>query len=447
MNGVVERGELYWIRLGDSVGSEEAVGRPGVVISSKKGNETSNTILIAFTTTQVKYGIINPSTYASGKKTWVLCNQIQTVDKMRLGRYIGKLTDQEMRTVDDALETVLDLGYVDDTALAEKDKEIEKLKAQIIELTGEVAREQAKIIELAAKHEHELLSYKVENAMWQKCYDKALSQLVDIKVSDDLIRRVEQKPVEAPKVPVPVEPNPPAEVVVKDERVDINHCTQTQLKKIGFSDALARAVVAKRPFDSVKDLRNVPGMNAKKYQIFEPKVCCTPVEIIEVDPVVEPEEPVKQETEEKLNINACLGRELHEKTGLALSTAYCITGYRKVNGPYTKLEDILNARQVFPATLDKLRGKIEFGPHVEEKPVVKHEVKAPDLTKYAGNKVNINTATAKEINEKTGLSMTVCYSIVGCRNRDGKYRAVEDLENVPRFTEHHMKYYAPMFEV
>lgn len=456
-NGYFERGEVYWVNMGSGYAGEKGVGRPAVIVSKDESNNSSPCVMVALFTTKYHDKPWEVFTTVTGRDSWIMCNEIMTYDKARVGKYFGKLSFSEMREVEDGLEQVFDLGYADTEALNAKDKEIDSLKAQIAELNNEIAQEVAKIKELEMNHQDEILSYKVENAMWQKCYDKALGQLVDMKVSGDLIRRVEQKPVEAPKVPFPVEPNPPAEVVVKDERVDINHCTQTQLKKIGFSDALARAVVAKRPFDSVKDLRNVPGMNGKKYQIFEPKVCCTPVEIIEVDPVVEPvvepEEPVKQEnvepvnTEGLVNINAVLGRELHEKTGIALSTAYCITAYRKQNGPYEKLEDLLNAKQVFPATLDKLRGKIKFGPYVEEKPVVKHEAKAPDLTKYAGNKVNINTATAKEINEKTGLSMTVCYSIVGCRNRDGKYRDVSDLENVPRFTEHHMKYYAPMFEV
>jgi competence ComEA-like helix-hairpin-helix protein len=167
---------------------------------------------------------------------------------------------------------------------------------------------------------------------------------------------------------------------------------------------------------------------------------------VEPEPEV-PEDSVEQEPEEKLNINAVTARELHEKTGLALSTAYMITGYRKQNGSYEKLEDLLNVKQVYPVTVDKLRDKIVCGPGVEETPGVKPKNREIKVEPYTGEKVNINQASAKEINEKTGLSLTVCYSIVGCRKRDGNYRDVSDLENVPRFTEFHMAKYGPMFEV
>lgn len=431
-NGIVERGELYWVKMGDSVGSEESVGRPGVIISSRKGNETSPLVQIAYTTTQVKYGVINPSTYASGRKTWILCNQIQTVDKSRLERCIGKLTPEEMKAVDDALEIVLDLGYKDDEEVERLKSEIESLKSEIVELTGEVAREQA-------KHEDELLSYKVENAMWQKCYDKVLNQLVDMKVSGDMSRRVptqpEQPAVEQPKEPEPVV-NTPVESV-RDDRVDINHCTQTQLKKVGMSDALARAVVAKRPFDSVADLKNVPGMNGKKFQILEPKLTCTPLEIIVLDTEPAAEVVETEETEGKLNINIVSGTELVEKLGMSSATAYAITGYRKKNGPYAKVEDLANIPRIGKNMVERIRDKIYCGPDTVAEPT----------EPYTGPKVNINTASAAVIHEITGLDKTVCFSITGCRKRDGLYRSVEDVRNIPRFTDYHWKKYGPMFEV
>jgi competence ComEA-like helix-hairpin-helix protein len=478
-NGIVERGEIYWVRMSNTVGSEESVGRPGVIISSKKGNETAPIVQIAYTTTQVKYGIINPSTYASGKKTWILCNQIYTVDKTRLERFVGKLTDEEMREVDTALEAVFDLGYKDDG-------EVERLKAQIAELTGEVAREQAKYIELSVKHEDELLSYKVENTMWQKCYEKVLTQLVDMKCTNDLfVRGHLGRNGEEPKVPIKVEipkqpeepvkvvdpeepvlnvPAEPVKVVVTETRVDVNHCTQTQLKKVGMSDGLARAVVAKRPFNSVADLKNVPGMNGKKFQIFEPKLTCTPLEIVVLpeEPVVQPEaeesdvvaevtevteaEPV--EIEGKLNINTALAKELNEKTGLNLGTSYSVVGYRRKNGPYEKLEDLLKVNNVFPGTLEKLRDKIWCGPGVEETPTKKRAcTRNLSVEPYTGEKVNINELSAEEIHEKTGLNISVCYYMTGYRRKNGPYKSVKELLNVSRFSEYHLQKYGPMFEV
>jgi competence protein ComEA len=396
-----------------------------------------------------------------------------TYDKARVGKYFGKLTASEMRAVEDGLEEVFDLGYADTEALTAKDKEIEELKVKIAELTGEVAREQAKSIELQAKHEDELLSYKVENTMWQKCYDKVLSQLVDMKCMNDLVIRghlsaepklpeVADQPRKPVKVIDPEEPvlpvvNIPEKVVVTETRVDINHCTQTQLKKVGMSDALARAVVAKRPFNSVADLKNVQGMTKKKFQIWESKLCCTPLEIIEIpaEPVV-PEEPVTEVvetveaegTEGKLNINAASGKEINEKTGLHITTSYAIVGYRRKNGPYEKLEDLLKVTNVYPGTLEKFRDTVWFGPGIEETPITNTPRKKKEPTEpYTGERVNINTAKAEEIHEKIGLNKSVCYYITGYRKKNGPYKSINELLNVPRFTEYHLINYGPMFEV
>lgn len=465
-NGYFERGEVYSIRMDGGVGSEEGSFRPGVIVSCDEGNKSCSTVLVAYLTTQYRNLSIHMETMATGRRSYILGNQIATVDKGRIRPIaMGKLTPIELNRLDGILEEVFDLGYKDDEALAEKDKEIEDLKAKIVELTGEVTREQA-------KHEDELLSYKVENAMWQKCYDKALTQLVDMKCMNDLFVRghlsaepklpevpdLPRKPVdpEEPVLNVPVEP---VKVVVTETRVDINHCTQTQLKKVGMSDGLARAVVAKRPFNSVADLKNVQGMNKKKFQIWEPKLTCTPLEVIVLDkePVEQPEEPVAEaevvetvvaEPEEaggKLNINYVLAKELHDVTGVALTQCYEITGYRKKNGAFKDWDDLRKAPHVSDGVVAKLQGKIEFGPLGDApKPTRGKTVK---VEPYAGEKININTATAPEIHDKTGLNKTVCFYITGYRKKNGRYESVEDLLKVDRFTEYHLAKFGQMFEV
>lgn len=56
-------------------------------------------------------------------------------------------------------------------------------------------------------------------------------------------------------------------------------------------------------------------------------------------------------------------------------------------------------------------------------------------------KVNVNTAKATEIAEKTGLSLNVAYGITGYRKEHGKFTSISELLNTPRFKESHMKKY------
>lgn len=444
-NGYFERGEIYKVRMDYGVGVEEGAFRPGLVISSNRVNNSSGIVLIAYLSRKSMGRIrtdFDVETMATGIQSYVLCNQIAGVDKNRLMGFMGKLGYAEQRAVDDVLEDVIDLGYADEVALKEKDKEIESLKAEIAALTGEVAREQARGIELQAKHDEELLSYKVENAMWQKCYDKALTQLVDMKYTNDLflrnhLGREPEKKIVDPEEPVIVPKDPPEPPKQPEEqeqppKVDINSCTATALKKAGFSLPMARKIVAGRPYKTTEDLKNINGMKASLFRILEPKLCCVPVVVEEPK---QPEEPVAEvvaeteETEGKLNINAVSAKELHEATGLNLGTSYSVIGYRRKNGPYKELEDLLKVNNVFPGTIDKLRDKVWCGPGSEEAPSQNApEEKVESDTGF--EKLNVNTCSAKEFHDVTGLCMGTCYSLTGYRKKNGPFKKLDDLLNV-----------------
>lgn len=371
-NGYFERGEVYWVKVGDSVGSEEAAGRPGVIVSSKKGNEVSPIVIIAYTTTQVKYGIINPTTYASGKKSWVLCNQLQTVDKSRLIRYLGKLTDQELRSVDDALEQTLDLGYIDDAALQEKDTEISDLKNEVSEAKTDLD-----------KKNEEIAALKMEIEMWQKCYGRCMDMLVDTKVNADVQRRTMVEP------------------------------------KVGTAASL------------------IPDLKPETPK--EPEA--PPVE--PVNPTEQPEQP--EGPVRTVNVNAASAQEINEATGIHIQTCFSIVGYRKKNGPYTKLEDLLSVHGIYPGTLKKCGDRIEFG---EEKPVVMKRAGLVGGPDPGFEKVNVNTVkTASELTKLTGMCSRTTKGIIEYREEHGKFTCLEDLLKTPAFGAIAMKRYGHMLEV
>ena len=123
-DGYFERGEVYQVRMDSGFGSEQGYFRPGLIVSNNQGNATSPTVNVAFLTTKVKPIGVNIEVGATGRQSWVLCNQIATVDKARLGSYMGILNSYEQAAVDEALETVFDLGYIDDKSIKEKEAEI-----------------------------------------------------------------------------------------------------------------------------------------------------------------------------------------------------------------------------------------------------------------------------------------------------------------------------------
>lgn len=353
-NGYFERGEVYGVRMDSGFGSEQGYYRPAVILSNNHANETSPTVNVAFTTTKCKPIGVNVEVMATGRPSWVLCNQIATVDKARFGTMMGVLNSAEQKAVDDALEKVFDLGYVDEAALKEKESEIAGLNLLVSEAKAEVAVACAEV----AKRDEEIASLKMEIEMWQKCYGRCMDMLVDTKVNGDLSRRTVTPPVvgtAAHMVP-DLRPEPPKEPElppVEDNRLDINSCTATALKKIGFSLAMARKIVESRPFKSVEDLKRVSGLKTSQFRIMAPKLCCNPVVVAEEPPVeVKVDEPPKQEKKPKVvwdgvkvNINTVdtISR-LMERTGMCQRTASEIIGHRKQFGNYEKVDDLLSLK-------------------------------------------------------------------------------------------------------
>ena len=366
-NGYFERGEIYWVRVDGGWGSETGVGRPGLIITNDRANVATDCVTIAWMTTQPKDKPWDILTFATGKKSYVMCNNINTVDKTRLGKCIGTLPADEMRQVETALENQFDLGYVDDTALKEKETEIAALEAEKADLRVEIADLKAM---LEAK-EDDKTAHEVELAMWQKLYEKALGTVVDMKFGFDVAKREEQKKPAEPKKPEPkkvAEPEP--------AKVDVNSCTFTELKKCGLNAEMALKVIDGRPYKTLEDVKNVPGITNVMWAILVHKICVVPVKpepkkVEEPKKPEQPEEPKKRGPRKsaealsawdgvKINVNKIgSASELYKKTGLNLKACNEILKHRDQFGDYEKLEDLTNLKWFGDITLKRYGHMLE----------------------------------------------------------------------------------------
>ena len=348
-NGYFERGEMYDILHGEMLEGEMASHRPGIIVSSNEGNNSNPTVLVVYTTTTTanrRIGV-NHDFVMNGWRNYALCNQIASVSKARLKKFFGKLSDYDMGEIDRRIMLAMNLSHTDETALKEKESEIKDRDVLISELQADVDVVKAEI----RNKDEEIASLKMEIEMWQKCYGRCMDMLVDTKVNGDLSRRVtaveQPKEPEQQKVEEPVDPEEP----VEQPKLDINSCTATALKKAGFSLAVARRIVEDRPFESVEDIKGIGGLKSSLYRVLEPKLCCVVQPEVEED--VENTEEVIENVEreqdpgfEKLNLNTCTAVELHKICGMPQTTAYSVTGYRNKNGPFAKVEDLLNVKRV-----------------------------------------------------------------------------------------------------
>ncbi len=245
MDGEYLRGEVYWVCLDDSIGGEERTGRPGLVVSADGLNEKNESVTIAFLSKQGFPAPTRPSIAdPKGGRSRVLCDQLRTVDKSRLTKYMYTADDSEIIRITGALACTLCIPTPKPEVKTDTDDKFASLRC--------------------------------EAEMWRRMYEKTMDQLVELRVNAIVADRTKTMEV-APKT--------------------------------------TREIV-------------------KKTALVEP------------DPGYEEEPaPQKKKTEwdgVKVNINTVkTGKELKQKTGMAMHAASEIIRVRNAVGAYEKVEDLL----------------------------------------------------------------------------------------------------------
>ena len=110
----IYRGDLFFENLNPVKGSEQGGKRPVVILQNDVGNKFSPTVIVAAITSRTREKANIPThvsldNAALEKDSQVLLEQIRTLDKTRLIKKVGKLTQDEMRAIDNSLEISLSL--------------------------------------------------------------------------------------------------------------------------------------------------------------------------------------------------------------------------------------------------------------------------------------------------------------------------------------------------
>lgn len=132
MNGKsIKRGDIFYIlKKGDVTGSEQEAGRPGIVVSNDNGNANAPVVSVVYMTTKEKKTLPTHAEVFCKLPSTVLCEQVYTISKERVGDYITSCSPKEMEEVNAALAIALGLeNYSADAAT-----EIETLKAKCTDL-------------------------------------------------------------------------------------------------------------------------------------------------------------------------------------------------------------------------------------------------------------------------------------------------------------------------
>lgn len=281
---------MYYLRYDHSQGYETAVGRPVVILSSQEYIDTRMVVQVAFVSTSPRRENqeTNITVDTRPRTSYVICNQVNTIDKSRLelDRCMYTLTDDEMQKVDEALLKVF--GF-------DKPKAVEK-------------------VEEVPKHEDAFVLADLE--VYKKLYEKTLEKLIESKLEYDDLRVkmsvlgrkatvVEEKPVmqmtkedlkpemtdeeimsiledagmkvskkKKVEIDAPVQHGGRAKLNPKAKPVNVNTGTVEDFKQLGMSDRTSKEIVRYRKkygrFTRLEELLDVRQFGKGCLAVFGP---------------------------------------------------------------------------------------------------------------------------------------------------------------------------------
>lgn len=104
----IKRGDILLADLNPIIGSEQGGERPVLVVQNDVGNLHSPTIVVAIISSKVEKGRLPTHVFIQRgvlPLDSIICvEQIRTIDKSRVFRYLGTLPKDEMQKVDKALK-------------------------------------------------------------------------------------------------------------------------------------------------------------------------------------------------------------------------------------------------------------------------------------------------------------------------------------------------------
>lgn len=110
-----QRGDIYFVHFDHGVGSEQHGDRPAIIIQNDVGNTYAPTLIVVPLTSNTGKKPTQPThclleNEGLSEPSMVLGEQIMTIDKHRIIKYLGHLTPEEMRQVDQTVQRSLALN-------------------------------------------------------------------------------------------------------------------------------------------------------------------------------------------------------------------------------------------------------------------------------------------------------------------------------------------------
>lgn len=172
----MKRGEIYYIEKPQAfreTGSEQRSGRPAIIVSNDKCNETSDVVEVVYLTTQPKNDLpTHIDIRSTDRGSIALCEQITSVSIDRIGDYVTTCSDYEMVMVDAALAISLGLNF------DKPEKKAASAKAVVSETTPKQQSGDTSNGEDRKKQEAEIIRLTTERDTYKALYEQLFERMV-----------------------------------------------------------------------------------------------------------------------------------------------------------------------------------------------------------------------------------------------------------------------------
>lgn len=166
---MLKRGQVYYFKEADVIGSElSGSGRPMLVVSNQACIDKYDHIVVVFMTHSPRGGHGVVKTTIKGKPAYILCTQIRTIDKSRVGNFLCDMDLTTMKRVNNALALTLSFNGVSEFESSDSD---------------------------------EMANVQMELEMYRKLYAKAMAKLTEVRFEYDELNLKKTKPVVAEPEP------------------------------------------------------------------------------------------------------------------------------------------------------------------------------------------------------------------------------------------------------